>query len=155
MAGNETDAKDLSQIFWIHVFEKFPEDDFLKPGILHRKAYQIFVDEWRKRKVRSHVITTDEVPEVADMPIAKERDDLAYEKSLYERFWSGFPGIGLTDQQKASFWYHERYGYTMRETADKVGAPHSTVGGWIQLCKKRCLEYLNREEKEEGSDDNA
>ena len=139
-------AEDLSQQLWIHVYERFPLTDFKKRGFLKRKAYQLFVDECRKRNVRNFVSYTDTPPESSPSPDLRGKRDEPEEPVLYERFWEQFGELELPENHKQIFWLHHRYGYTMKEISQILGIAASTAHDWLKLVKSQCLEYLNQQD---------
>ena len=111
-------AEDLSQTLWVYVYRKFSEEEFEHIGFLKRKAHQLYIDEMRKRQVRSMVSFVEEPPEA----VAAERGEpsnSAEENQLFREFWEQFASLSFSEIQKQIFWLHCRYGYTMKE----VGVP--------------------------------
>ena len=66
------------------------------------------------------------------------------EEAFKVRFWNDFPGIELSDAQKAVLWEHGRYGKTYQEIERELGVPASTVCDWIALGRERLAEHLNQ-----------
>lgn len=137
------DAENLLQDLWKHVLHHFPEEHVGKIGILRRKAYQLFVDQYRSRKRRKETIT-DEVPEPQTEQKSSEAFSEAEEAALKERFWSEYPDLPLSDPQKEALWLHARFGYTYQEIAEILDTPKSTIGDWISLARNLLQEELNR-----------
>ncbi|MFT5633111.1 MAG: RNA polymerase sigma factor (sigma-70 family) [Rubritalea sp.] len=136
---------DVAQIFWKHVFEKFPLQDFDKIGYLKNKAHQIFIDEVRKRKVRDFVSYAEDPYESAHPDDLKKQRDEPEEPQLYEQFWGRFHALNIPETHKQIFWYHHRYGYTMKEIAQMLQIAPSTAHDWLKLVKSQCVDYLNKE----------
>lgn len=136
-------AEDLSQQLWVYVYEKFSEKDFEHAGFLKRKAYQLFVDEMRKRGVRSHVTFVEDPPDYPSISDGREPMDAREERELFDSFWEQFDPLNFTDSEKQVFWLSARYGYTMKEVGEKLGIPHSTAHDWLKSVKGRCLQFLN------------
>jgi DNA-directed RNA polymerase specialized sigma24 family protein len=57
------DAENLLQDLWRHVLLNFDEDKIRALPLLRRKAYQLFIDHYR-RQVRRGEILSDELPEI-------------------------------------------------------------------------------------------
>lgn len=138
------DAENLVQDLWRHVLLHFDEGKIGCLPLLRRKAYQLFIDHYRKLVRRGEVLT-DKLPDAPvhhpDFNGATEAEDAA----LRERFWSEYPGIDLTEDQKAALWLHARYGFTYKEIEDRAGFPASTVGDWIALGRQRLAAFINHE----------
>jgi len=141
MTAQWQDAENLAQELWRIVLLNFDEDKIGSLPLLRRKAYQLFVDHYR-RLVRRGEIISDEVPEVAVSGSAPCYTD-ADENTFRAKFWSDYPGINLSDQQKEALWLHARYGFTYKEIEVRLCIPSSTVGDWILLARKRLAEALN------------
>lgn len=136
------DAEDILQELWRYVLLYFPEEKIDSISLLRRKAFQLFVDHYRKVKRRPEILT-DELPE---LPVSGEHQPSiteAGEAEMKERFWREFHGIELSDAQKDVLWLHARYGQTYQEIERQIGVPASTVGDWIALGRERLTEYLN------------
>lgn len=141
---NWHDAENLMQDLWEHVLLHFREEYIGNLGILRRKLFQKFVDEYRYKKRRSEVLT-DRPPEPAEPSAAAEALTDAEEAALKVRFWEEYPDIALTDLQKQAVWLHARFGYTYQEVAQKIGVPKSTIGDWIAHARTELTRYLNTE----------
>ena len=140
------DAENLLQDLWRHVLLHFDEDKISHLPLLRRKAYQLFVDHYRKIVRRGEVLA-DELPEAPapHVEFSAATDD--EEAALQQRFWADYPGIELSDRQKDTLWLHARYGLTFKEIEEQLGVPSSTVGDWITLGRKRLAEAINNELK--------
>lgn len=136
---------DVAQIFWVHVYEKFPLEQFREAGLLKNKARQIFIDETRKRKVRSFVSYTEDPYESVDKEALRAQRDDPNEPRLYEQFWERFHSLDLSETHKQIFWLHHRYEYTMKEVSEILNIAPSTAHDWLKLVKSRCLNYLEKE----------
>src|SRR5471032_3123142 len=99
------DAENLLQDLWRHVLLHFDEAKIGVLPLLRRKAYQLFIDHYR-RQVRRGEILSDEMPDIAAPPahFAAFTDD--EEKGLRKKFWAEYPNIGLTEMQKEALWLH-------------------------------------------------
>lgn len=137
------DAENLMQDLWRHVLMNFDEDKIQCLPLLRRKAYQLFIDHYR-RQVRRGEILSDELPEV---PVSGARASITDddEAGLKKKFWADYPKINLTGQQKDALWLHARYGFTFKEIEKQLGVPASTVGDWITLGRKKLAEAINNE----------
>jgi RNA polymerase sigma factor (sigma-70 family) len=140
------DAENLLQDLWRHVLLHFDEGKIGALPLLRRKAYQLFIDHYR-RQVRRGEIISDEMPDIAAPPahFAAFTDD--EEKGLRKRFWAEYPKIDLTEPQKEALWLHARYGFTCKEIGQRLNAPSSTIGDWIALGRKKLAEIINNEQK--------
>jgi DNA-directed RNA polymerase specialized sigma24 family protein len=143
MTRQRQDAENLIQDLWRHVLLHFEESKIGSLPLLRRKAYQLFIDHYR-RQVRRGEILSDEMPDVAAPPVqfAAFTDD--EEKGLRKKFWAEYPNIGLTEMQKEALWLHARYGFTCKEVAERLGQPSSTIGDWIVLGRKKLAEIINQ-----------
>lgn len=140
------DAENLLQDLWRHVLLNFDEAHITSLPLLRRKAYQLFVDHYR-RQVRRGEILSDDLPEVPVQQnafVAFTEDD---EAALKCRFWSEYPDIELTTQQKDVLWLNARYGFTYKEIEAKTGIASSTVGDWIAIARTKLTEAMNHEAK--------
>lgn len=141
LTRNYHDAQDIAQELWRHVLLHFPEEKVSQFGILRRKAYQIFVDHYRRQRNRQSV-PLDTLTEPATPAHAHETIGTEEEEALRLRFWSEFPGIDLTDRQKECLWRYARYGYTIHEIAADLSIPKSTVADWITLARIKIKQHL-------------
>jgi len=139
------DAENLAMELWQVVMLKFKEDQIGSLPLLRRKAYQLFIDYYR-RKVRRGEFLSDEPPEVPVRPKREYSSTDEEEKALKARFWEQYPDIDLSPQQKDILWLHARYGYTYQEISEQTGVSHSTIGDWINLARKRLAEAINQQQ---------
>ena len=146
MTRQRQDAENLAQDLWRHVLLHFDEDKIGALPLLRRKAYQLFIDHYR-RQVRRGEILSDETPEIAVPPTRFVAFTDKEETTLKKRFWAEYPGIDLTETQKEALWLHARYGFTCKEIGERLSAPASTVGDWIALGRKKLTEIINNEPK--------
>lgn len=144
MTRQYQDAENLLQDLWKHVLLHFDEDKIGCMPLLRRKAYQLFVDHYR-RQVRRGEILSDEPPEVPVQPTTFADASDAGEEAVKVRFWSEYPTLDLTEQQKDILWLSARYGYTYKEIEEKTGVAASTVGDWIAIGRKKLAEIINSE----------
>lgn len=135
--------RDLMQKFWLHVYLKFPVEDFFKLGILKRKFRQICIDHYRATQTRAFVETVEE-PELFEVPAprvgAYGTDD---ERVIEHRFWEQFLPLKLDPIDRKCFWLKNRYGYTLKEVGEMVRLPESTVHDRVNKVKAACAERLN------------
>lgn len=134
------DAESLYEEFWIHVLNKFKEEDILHVGFLRRKLYQRFVDAWRKMK-RNPVIATETLPEVQyEEPQRAETSS----GEIKEAFFADHP-VDLTDIQKEALflWAYEELTY--EEIAERLGKPRSTIGGWVKLGRQTVIDHIENQ----------
>lgn len=114
MSSDHAFVDDVAQLFWVHVYKKFPLDQFGEIGILKNKARQIFIDETRKQKVRGFVSYAEDPYESIDKEALRAQREESNEPLFYEQFWEQFQTLNFTEAQKQIFWLHHRYGYTMK-----------------------------------------
>ncbi|MGJ8678484.1 MAG: RNA polymerase sigma factor [Akkermansiaceae bacterium] len=135
------DAEDLQSELWVVVLHQFAEADMMHVGLLRRKAFQVFVDFWRKKR-QSLVFTVDELPEVAAPKTSVEPYTDAEEERFKILFFAEYP-VGLNQEQKDALYLHARFGYTHKEIAEHLGRPASTIGDWLQHARQAFADYLN------------
>ena len=143
MTRQRQDAENLLQDLWRHVLLHFEESKIGSLPLLRRKAYQLFIDHYR-RQVRRGEVLADEMPEVAVQPTRFAAFTDKEENGLRKKFWGEYPNIELTEMQKEALWLHARYGFTCKEVAGRLGQPSSTIGDWIALGRKKLAEALNK-----------
>ncbi|WP_367872989.1 RNA polymerase sigma factor [Luteolibacter sp. Populi] len=143
LAGQRQDAENLAQDLWVYVLLHFDEDKIQSLPLLRRKAFQLFVDYYR-RLVRRGEVISDEVPDLPS-PVVADTFDSESEAALKERFWAEYPGIDLTDRQKEVLWLHARYGFTCKEIEGLISVPASTVGDWLTLGRRKLAERINED----------
>ena len=68
----------------------------------------------------------------------------AEEIALKEKFWSEYPGIHLTGEQKEVLWLHARYGFTFAEIEEKTGVSSSTACDWVAHGRDCIAKFINR-----------
>ncbi len=141
------DAENLLQDLWRHVLLNFDEDKIHALPLLRRKAYQMFVDHYR-RQVRRGEVLSDSVPDMPASETAAASFSDAGEAALRQKFWAEYPGIELTEPQKEALWLHARYGFTFKEIEKQTGTAASTIGDWITLGRKKLAEAINQEAKQ-------
>jgi RNA polymerase sigma factor (sigma-70 family) len=144
MTRQRQDAENLLQDLWRHVLLHFDEGKIGALPLLRRKAYQLFIDHYR-RQVRRGETLSEEPPEVAVQGTHFSAFTDSEEIALRKKFWSEYPDIELTGEQKEALWLHARYGFTYREIEQRLGVPASTVGDWITLGRKKLAEAINNE----------
>ena len=113
--GSAEMAEDILQKLWVYVFDKFEEVDFCHIGFLKRKAFQLYVDEMRKKDSRPVIDCYEDLPENPALDHAKEPSNSMEELRFYEEFWEQFESLRLNEPNKSLFWYHVRFGYTVKE----------------------------------------
>jgi DNA-directed RNA polymerase specialized sigma24 family protein len=145
LTGQWQDAENLAQDLWRYVLLNFEESQIHALPLLRRKAYQLFIDHYRRQTRRGEILS-ESVPDTPAPPPANDFTNEA-EAALRERFWSEYPGIELTDPQKEALWLHARYGFTCKEIEGLIAVPSSTVGDWIALGRRRLAERINLDMK--------
>lgn len=137
------DAEELFDDLWIFVLNRFDESEISQLGLLRRKAYQLFVDYWRKKQ-RNPVIAVEDVPEIA-MPSHTYSEPFtdAEDAAFKEKFFAEH-GTKLPSDQQDALWWHARYGMTFQEIGIEMGKAPSTIGDWIDRARLSIAEGLNR-----------
>jgi DNA-directed RNA polymerase specialized sigma24 family protein len=139
MAGYH-DAEDILQELWKFVVVHFAEDKIDCLPLLRRKAYQLFVDHYRKCCARG-ILMEKAAQEV--LPENREHIfDEQEEARLQEKFWQEFP-VDLSDQQKSVLWHYGRYGLTFQEIEDTLGVKASTACDWVKIGRQQLEPFLN------------
>ena len=141
LTKQKEDAEELFDDLWIWVLNKLPEDRIFHLGVLRRKAYQLFVDRWRKQS-RDPVIGVEDLPETSSPDSRNEALTDAEELRFKSRFFAEYD-VDLTSQQKDVLLLSARMGYTHREISYMVGIPASTVGYCLLKCRQVFADYLN------------
>jgi RNA polymerase sigma factor (sigma-70 family) len=136
LTRHRQDAEDLAQELWRYVLLRFKEEQIGCLPLLRHKAYQLFVDHYRTRLRRRETLT-DTLTEQAAVVVREQRFSATEEAALQERFWSEYPGLDLTAQQKEVLWLHARYGLTYKEIEARLGIAASTIGDWIAVGRAR------------------
>lgn len=138
------DAEDLLSQLFVHVLHRFPEERIMQVGVLRRKAYQLFVDYWRKKQRSVPTVDEESGHEQPAANVAPEPQTEEEEAAFKARFFSDYD-VGLSEAQKEALWLHARYGYTHVEISKQLGVPSSTIGDWIKHARKRIAERINDE----------
>lgn len=139
MTGHHN-AEDVLQELWKFVVLHFAEDKIDCLPLLRRKAYQLFVDDYRRNVARA--ATLEKVEQETQSDGAKYEYDEANEGRLNEKFWREF-SVELTAQQKEVLWQYGRYGLTFQEIENKFGIKASTACDWVKLGREQLEKYLN------------
>ncbi|MFD2257707.1 RNA polymerase sigma factor [Luteolibacter algae] len=137
------DAENLLQDLWQYVLLRFKEDQIGSLPLLRKKAYQLFIDHYR-RMVRRGETLSDSPPEPVTRPMTPDAYTDAEEIALKEKFWSEYPGIDLTEEQKEVLWLHARYGFTFAEIEEKTGVSSSTACDWVAHGRDCIAKFINR-----------
>ena len=139
LAGHH-DAEDILQELWKFVVVHFAEDKIDCLPLLRRKAYQLFVDHYRRSVARGNLL------EQASQVPPPEMQDFVYDEAdeprLQAKFWQEFP-VDLTDEQKNVLWHYGRYGMTFQEIENKLGVKASTACDWVKLGHEKLEPFLN------------
>lgn len=145
LCGDAGMSEDLLQRLWVYVYEKYDEDDFCHIGYLKKKAFQLYVDEMRKKDSRPKIDCYEDIPEISSLDQPKEPSNSDEELRIYEDFWEQFSPLNLTELEESLFWYHVRFGYTMVELSEKFKIPKSTANDRIRDVRARCMKFLQGE----------
>ena len=139
LAGHH-EAEDILQELWKFVVVHFAEDKIDCLPLLRRKAYQLFVDNYRRNVARGKLME-----QARQVPPPEKQEyvyDDADEPRLQVKFWQEFP-IDLTDEQKNVLWHYGRYGMTFQEIEKKLGVKASTACDWLKLGRQQLEPFLN------------
>lgn len=135
-------AEDMLQSLWLSVLERFPLEGIMQIGMLKRRLRQIVID-----RIRLKVPQIEEPFECGanDVPDRRVYEPLSAteESCLKELFWRNFQDVQLHGYEKDAFLLKARYGYTIKEVAEHLKAPTSTVSDWIQKVRRVCADSLN------------
>jgi DNA-directed RNA polymerase specialized sigma24 family protein len=138
--ANHHDAEDILQELWKFVVVHFAEDKIDCLPLLRRKAYQLFIDHYRRCVARGKVM------EKAAQEPMREKQEFVYneadEPRLQAKFWQEFP-VDLTTDQKNVLWHYARYGLTFQEIESKLGVKASTACDWVKLGREKLAPFLN------------
>lgn len=134
------DFEVLYEDLWIYVLNKFPEDKIKHVGFLRFKAYQSFIDEWRRAK-RNPVAAVEVVPDTPLETNQEEEPSNENEATIMERFFEEHP-VEQTDTQKRVLFLWARYGKTAAEISAELNIPRSTVSDWVRLGRDAVIEYV-------------
>lgn len=134
------DAENLYNDMWVFVLNRFAEDKIMHVGFLRRKAYQLFVDYWRRCQ-RNLVTTTDELPETEVLPMSDESYSVEDEANFKSRFFAEY-AVNLSTDQQDAVWLYARYGFTYKEIAERLDKPPSTIGDWITHARSLFSDYI-------------
>ncbi len=138
-------AEDLLQELWRKVLLHFTPEQVGSFTLLRRKAYQLFVDDYRRRQSAARVRDEFQLEGDPEGVFRGEGFYSAEEESRIQReFWEEFP-VGLDEVQREVVWRHGRYGDTFEEISDSLGIPTSTACDWFRKGRKLIQELLDRE----------
>ena len=136
-SGIDSDA--LFDDLFLLALERFPEDKILHVGYLRFKAYQLFVDEYRKWR-RNPVIAVEMVPEISHSvtpALCCEAQEIALQKSFFEDH-----PVELTQTQQNILFLWGYHGYTYKEISKLTGVAPSTVADAVQSGKNKIMTYV-------------
>lgn len=133
-------AEDLLQELWKYVVVHFPEDKINTLSLLRRKAYQVFVDHYRRRRAHARLVARIAEEQQEPAHIYPEDDQMDFKA----RFFSEYP-VDLTEEQKTVLWHYGRYGLTYQEIERELGVPASTAHDWVKLGRVELQKMLNEE----------
>jgi RNA polymerase sigma factor (sigma-70 family) len=146
LCGSHDLAEEVIQELWIHVYGSFKTEHIGCLPILRRKAWQKYVDHYRKIR-RLNEVNSELVVESIEARFSTEPFNESEEEEMEQNFWSEFPEIDLTEAQKKVIWLHARYGYTYAEIEKKMGVTTSTICDWLQKARTKIPEYLGKDFK--------
>jgi RNA polymerase sigma factor (sigma-70 family) len=143
MTKSWPDADDLAQDLWRYVIRSFADDQIASLPLLRYKAYQLFVDFYRRNLRRSET-SIEAVAQIPDQPSELSALSKDEEAALEKAFWEELPGIGLTKLQRKAIWLKARFGMTIAEISEQLDVPRSTLGDWITLAREQIRDHLDR-----------
>ena len=143
LCNNWETAEDLSQNLWASVHRYFSPSQYQDKPLLYRKAKQVFIDYYRREKVRPDFETSDDSYHSIIMPSREEADSPEEEERLFRNFWEMFYPDEYDELSKRIFWFHARYDYTLAEISEMVNLPKSTTHDKLQAIKRRCRQSLS------------
>jgi DNA-directed RNA polymerase specialized sigma24 family protein len=135
-------VEDVVQELWKYVLLNFPIEKIQNLGLLRKKAYQLFIDQYRKAKVLNDAktkILLEPAP-----PSGEAAFDVSSETDLKNRFWSEYD-VELTALQKEVVWYHARYGMTFDEIEIALGVKASTACDWMKIARTKIAALIEGE----------
>lgn len=142
LTRNHADAEDLLSKLWVHVLHKFKEEQIDHLPLLRRKAYQLFIDYYRKKR-RDKTDFYEHLPEQPVEHMGKEAYSTAEEAVLRERFWAEFP-VELTEVQREILWMSARHGFTIKEISERLAIAPSTASDWLTSARRAFVAHMNR-----------
>ena len=145
LCNNWQTAEDLSQELWAKVHRYFSPNQYEDKPLLYRKAQQVFIDYYRKAKVRPQIDFSDDLTNYKgiDMPTREQADSPQEEERLFRNFWEMFYPDEYDELSKRIFWFHARYSYALSEISDMMNLPKSTTHDKLQAIKSRCRQRLS------------
>lgn len=132
------DAEDIHTALFVYVLNNTPEDKINHLGTLLVKARFLCIDHYRKKQ-RNLETPMAELPEIASKNLTHIPDD----PELQHRFFTKYD-VDLTEDQKNALWLYGYHGYTLKEVAEQMGKPTSTIGDWIAKVRKLIAELINQ-----------
>ena len=133
-------AEDLLQELWKYVVVHFPEDKITSLSLLRRKAYQVFVDHYRRRRTHARLVDRIADEQKESSHLYPEGDEAEFKA----RFFDEYP-VDLSDRQKTVLWHYGRYGMTYQEIEQELGVPASTAHDWVKQGRAQLQAMLNED----------
>lgn len=140
LTKNRHDAENLHSELFVHVLHRFRPEKIGHIGMLRRKAYQLFVDHYRKRR-RDPVAVLEDPPEES-CGSCREPYTEAEQENFRRRFFTDYP-VAIPPEHEEALWLHAWCGHTFQEVATIMGKPSSTIGDWISGARQAFADFLN------------
>ncbi|MBK1883531.1 RNA polymerase sigma factor [Luteolibacter pohnpeiensis] len=140
LTKNRHDAEAIHSDLWVYVLHRFRSEHIEHLGALRRKAYQLFIDHYRKQR-RNPVLIVEETPECPTQSSHEPYTD-EEQAEFKARFFAEYQ-VDLPTEHQEALWLHAWCGYTFQEIAKIMGRPSSTIGDWITLARQAFADYLN------------
>lgn len=137
-------AEDILQELWRFVYLRFTIDQMTSLPLLKRKAYQLFVDCYRKRQRYRKACETIWNEAGSDELVREEA--FVSDEDLEKRFCEAFPVDGLTKQQKKLVFLMARNGWSYNEAESETGVPASTACDWVARARLELSRYRDSPE---------
>lgn len=141
LTRNRHDAESIHSDLWVYVLHRFRFEKIGHLGALRRKAYQLFVDHYRKQR-RNPVLAVEAPP---DMPASHGQHEPfteAEQTAFKARFFAEY-NVDLPAWHRDALWLHAWHGHSYQEIAEIMGRPSSTIGDWIAQARTAFADYLN------------
>lgn len=141
LTRNRHDAESIHSDLWVYALHRFPAEKIAHLGALRRKAYQLFVDHYRKQR-RSPVRVVEDPPDMPASHGQHEPCSEAEQAAFKARFFAEYD-VDLPARHRDALWLHAWCGYTFQEIAEIMGKPSSTIGDWITQARQAFADHLN------------
>lgn len=148
LSRNQEDAADLVQETFAKALghlETFREKSAIRP-VLFRILHNSFVDSWRKKKQRPHLVALESPGEIAGSSSASWHDLGAkpffdVKESLSEEVCRALDG--LDESLRQTLWLREIEDFSYAEIAEILGIPVGTVRSRLARARLQMASNLN------------